>query len=93
MTMNKRELVAAAARRTGLTRAQTREALDAFLDAIAAALATGDDVVLRDLGRFSTWRQRQPVTDFGGTRHQVSAPRVAFSASPTLRRRLDEDPT
>ncbi len=90
--MDKRELVAAAARRSGLTRTQTREALDAILATVAAALVAGDGITLRDFGRFSTWQRRQTITTFGGGCHQVDTPQVTFRASAVLRRRLGEDP-
>jgi nucleoid DNA-binding protein len=90
--MDKRDLVAAAARRTTLTQTQTREALDAILATMAAALAAGDYVIFRDFGRFSTWQQQQPVTGFDGNHYHVDAPRVAFGAAPALRRQLCEKP-
>ena len=52
--MNKRQLVAAAAKKTSLTRRQMGEALEALLEAIAEALEAGDYVALSDFGRFST---------------------------------------
>ena len=40
--MNKTELIAAAAERSGLTKKDTEKALNAALDAITAALVAGD---------------------------------------------------
>jgi nucleoid DNA-binding protein len=50
--MNKRELIAAAARRTSLTQRQMREALDALLEIVEQTLTEGDQVALSDFGRF-----------------------------------------
>ncbi len=50
--MNKRQLIAAAARRSSLTQGQTREALEAILEVIAHALADGDHVTISGFGRF-----------------------------------------
>lgn len=88
--MDKRDLVARTARQTGLTQTQAHEALDAILAAIAAVLADGDEVTLRDFGRFAVWHRQQTVTGFDGTRHQVDVPQVLFKASAVLRRRLYE---
>jgi nucleoid DNA-binding protein len=54
--VNKRQLIAAAARRTLLTQRQTGEALEAVLETIAEALASGEPVVLSGFGRFETRR-------------------------------------
>lgn len=51
--MNKTELVAAVAERTGLSRGQAGDALDAALDAITAALAKGEEVKLVGFGTFA----------------------------------------
>ena len=88
--MDKRDLIAHAACRTGLTRAQTHTALEAILATIAEALAAGDEITFRDFGRFSVWHRQQSVTGFNGTRHQVDVPQVIFKASAVLRRRLYE---
>ena len=86
--MRKRELVEQAARGSSLTRKQMNEAVDAILDAIAAALIHGEPVILRGFGRFSTWRRRQQIRDFGGASHQVDGVQIRFNASAALRRRL-----
>ena len=50
--MNKSELIAAAAERTGLTRKDTEKALDAVLDIITAQLSKGEKVQLSGFGSF-----------------------------------------
>jgi nucleoid DNA-binding protein len=90
--MDKRRLVAAAARRCTLTRRQVDEALHAILETMAEAIAAGEPVVLRDLGRFSTWRRRQRIRGFNGQVHQVDEAQLTFKASAAMRRRLKGEP-
>ena len=92
--MDKRQLVATAARRTSLSRSQMREAVDAIFKVIAEALAGGDTVALSDFGRFSV--QDYPgreLSRFGGQGHYKvdSRPIPVFKSSQTLRRRLRGD--
>lgn len=91
--MNKRQLVAAAARRTSLTQRQVRQALDALLGTIAEALADGQPVALSDFGRFEA--QHYPgrqLRQFGGKgRFTVQGHSVpVFRSSEGLRRRVKE---
>ncbi|MCH5182303.1 MAG: HU family DNA-binding protein [Prevotellaceae bacterium] len=51
--MNKTELVNAIAAAAGLSKADSKKALDATLDAIAAAVKSGDKVALLGFGTFS----------------------------------------
>ncbi len=51
--MNKTELINAVAEKTQLTKAQAREAVDATLDAIGAALANNEKVALLGFGTFA----------------------------------------
>ncbi|MCR5526685.1 MAG: HU family DNA-binding protein [Lachnospiraceae bacterium] len=50
--MNKTELVAAMAEKSGLTKKDAESALKAFTDAVAAALTEGDKVQLVGFGTF-----------------------------------------
>ncbi len=51
--MNKAELIAAIAEKSGLSKANAKKALDAFIDSISEALANGDRV---SLVGFGTWK-------------------------------------
>ena len=89
--MNKRQLVATAARQTSLTRRQMGEALDALLEAIAEALEAGDYVALSDFGRFSTQKYvGRRLSRFGEQGHYAVESRLIpiFKSSQVLRRRL-----
>ncbi len=59
--MNRSELAAAVAEETGLSLAQATTALNASLDAIAKAVASGDIVALTGFGSFEP-RQRAART-------------------------------
>lgn len=91
--MNKRQLIAASARRSGLTQYQMRQAMEAMLETIAEALAASDDVVLSDLGRFyvQTYPGRR-LQRFDGTGCYTvdDRPVPAFRSSAALRRRIKE---
>lgn len=50
--MNKNDLVAAIKEKTGLTKEQSKNALDAALDAISETLINGDSVALIGFGSF-----------------------------------------
>ena len=51
--MNKSELIDAMADQAGLTKADAKKALDAFIDATSGALKSGDRVALVGFGSFS----------------------------------------
>ena len=91
--MNKRQLIAAAARRSLLTQGQVRGALEAVLAVIAGALAEGDHVTVSGFGRFDA--QLYPgrkLHRFDGKGHyMVDSRRVPFfRSSLALRRRIRE---
>lgn len=92
--MNKRELVAGAARRSSLTQRQMREALDALLETIVQTLAEGDQVALSDFGRFCL--QHYPgrtLQRFDGEGQYTVEDRSipVFKSSAALRRQLREE--
>ena len=53
LTMNKAELVDAMAEGAGISKADAKRALDAFIDATSGALSNGDRVSLVGFGSFS----------------------------------------
>ena len=86
--MNKTELIAAAAERAGMTKKDTEKALNAALDAITAALVSGDKVQVSGFGIFEVKERearmgRNPHT---GEAMEIAASRVpAFKASKTMK--------
>ena len=83
--MTKAELVAAIADKTGLNRTQSKDALDAVLDSVAATLKAGQDVRLVGFGSFV------PVERKAGTaRNPRTGETVKRAASKTARFRVGE---
>ena len=56
--MNKNELIAEVADAAELTKAKAAEAVDAFIDAVAKALASGDEVRLVGFGTFAVVKRK-----------------------------------
>lgn len=91
--MNKTEIVARLAARTGTSKAEAKRLLDAHIDAMAHHLAIGNRVVMRGIGSFWTHevpahRGRRP-TD-GETLEIPAKRQVSFRASDRLREAVQE---
>jgi DNA-binding protein HU-beta len=76
--MNKAEMIERIARETGLTKADSLRAVDAFLDNVTKALKKGDKVTLVGFGTFQAGRRqarsgRNPQT---GAPIKIAARRV-----------------
>ena len=89
--MNKRQLVAATARRSSLTQGQVREALESAVEVIAATLRDGDHVLIGGFGRFDV--QPYPARSlqrFDGSGHYPveSRPVPVFRSSKRLRQKV-----
>ena len=91
--MNKTELIAAAAERSGLTKKDAEKVLNAALDAITAALVEGDKVQVSGFGIFEVKERearmgRNPHT---GEAMEIAASKVpGFKASKTLKDALSK---
>ena len=85
--MNKTELSSAVAKQANLTQAQAKAAVEATLDAIAAAVKEGDKVALLGFGTFSVSERaaregRNPAT---GEKMTIAAKKVVkFKADAEL---------
>lgn len=53
LTMNKAELISAMAEKSGLSKVDSKKALDAFLGSVAETLKAGDKIALVGFGTFS----------------------------------------
>ena len=86
--MNKTELIALTAERTGLTKKDTERVINAALDAVSAAMAEGDKVQLSGFGAFDVKDRearvgRNPHTKEAG---EIPATKVpVFKPSKALR--------
>ncbi|MCC8397478.1 HU family DNA-binding protein [Paraburkholderia sp. MMS20-SJTR3] len=87
-TMNKQELIDVVAAKTGSTKTETAETLDALIGTITATVRKGDTVQLIGFGAFSTRARaarvgRNPVT---GAEIQISAAKtVKFTAGKAFK--------
>lgn len=85
--MNKTELVNAVAEKTGLSKTQAKDALEATLCSIAGALAKGDKIALIGFGTFSVTEKaaREGINPSNKQKIQIPAKKVVkFKAGADL---------
>ncbi len=83
--MTKAELITSIAERTGLNKAQTKDALEGFIDSVTASLKSGEEVRLVGFGSFV------PVKRAAGTaRNPRTGETVKRPASTTARFKVGE---
>ena len=90
--MNKAELTDAVASSSDLTKADAARAIDATINAISGALASGDNVALVGFGTFSVRHRaaRQGRNPQTGATIQINASKSAgFKAGKALKDRLN----
>lgn len=72
--MNKSELVNAIAEKSGLTKAEAKNALDATLEAVSEALAADDKVTLIGFGTFSVAKKEERTGINPRTKETITIP-------------------
>ncbi|MGF6980060.1 DNA-binding protein HU-beta [Paraburkholderia sp. JPY465] len=72
--MNKQELLDAVAAKTGTTKAETTETLDALIGTIASAVTQGDAVQLIGFGSFSTGARAARIGPNPATGAEIQIP-------------------
>ena len=91
--MNKTELIAVAAEQAGLSKKDTERALAAMLDAITAALASGEKVSLVGFGTFETKSRNARMGRNPKTKEEIRIPASkapVFKAGKALREAVAE---
>ena len=86
--MNKTELIAVAAQASGMTKKDTERVLNAALDAITAALVSGDKVQLSGFGTFELKDREARVGRNPHTKESIEIPATTvpvFKASKVLK--------
>jgi len=86
--VTKGDVVDSVARKTGMTKKDAGEAVEAVLDVITSALRSGDSVTFTGFGKFSTSRraERQGVNPRTGAPVTIRAANVPkFSAGSQLK--------
>ena len=72
--MNKAEFIDAVAEKTGLSKKDTKVALEATLETITEALAKGDSVSFIGFGTFATSKRAERTARVPGTGAEVKVP-------------------
>ena len=86
--MNKTELIAAAAERSGISKKDAERALNAAIDSITASLASGEKVQISGFGIFETKDREARVGRNPHTKQAIEIPATrvpAFKASKNLK--------
>ena len=86
--MNKTELIALTAERTGLTKKDTERVINAALDAVSTAMAQGDKVQLSGFGAFDVKDREARVGRNPHTKEAIDIPATrvpVFKPSKALR--------
>lgn len=86
--MNKTDLIALTAERTGLTKKDTERVINAALDAVSAAMAEGDKVQLSGFGAFDVKDREARVGRNPHTKEAIDIPATrvpVFKPSKALR--------
>jgi DNA-binding protein HU-beta len=91
--MNKTELIAAVAEKTGLKKADAKAAVEAVLASVADTLAAGNDVTLPGFGTFTVKARearegRNPLT--GETITIAASKAPAFKAGAALKAQVNK---
>ncbi len=90
--MNKAELIDAIAAGSGLTKADSRRALDAFIEATESALKKGDRVALVGFGSFGVSKREARKGRNPQTGKEINIPAknvVKFKAGTDLTRKVN----
>lgn len=72
--MNKSELISAMAAESGLTKADSKKALDAFMSSITKALKDGDKVSLVGFGTFAVFERAERTGINPSTKAKITIP-------------------
>lgn len=90
--MNKAELIDAIANGSGLTKADSRKALDAFIEATESSLKKGDRVALVGFGSFSVSKREARKGRNPQTGKEINIPAknvIKFKAGTDLNRKVN----
>ena len=92
--MNRSDLIRQVSEESGIPQAQIEQILDLILEAIQETLAFGDNVVIKNFGKFEV-RERAPTVrrnPRSGTEIKVPRKRgLLFHPAPKLRTDIQED--
>ena len=90
--MNKQELISVIAESTGLSKAETRKAVQAFIDTVAQSLAKGEVITLIGFGGFFAVQRSEKTAKNVRTGEKIVIPArkaVKFRAGKSLSDTVD----
>jgi DNA-binding protein HU-beta len=85
--MNKKELVIAAATKSGITQREIQQSIDPFLECILEALEKGEKIIIQKFGTFSVkeWNERRARNPSTGESFLVPPKKVVkFKVTPMI---------
>ena len=91
--MNKTELIAAVAEKTGLTKKDAERVINATFETVTASLAKGDKVAISGFGNFEVKAREARVGRNPRTKETIQIPATrlpAFKASKALKDSISE---
>jgi DNA-binding protein HU-beta len=91
--MQKTDLIAEVAKKTEVTQTETAKVVNAAIDAIIAALKSGDKVTLTGFGTFEVRATKARTGTNPATREKIQIPagkRVSFSAGAVLKKEVTQ---
>ena len=91
--MNKAELINAIAEESGLSKADSKKALDAFVSTVIKTLKEGDKIALVGFGTFEVKERAERAGINPATREAITIPaskHLSFTAGKTLKANLNK---
>lgn len=92
--MNRTDIIKSIAHKESLPTSTVQRVLNTFLDLVALSLSAGDEVALREFGKFEPRARRAVVRRNPKTGEEIPVPEktsVGFIPSPNLKARLNPD--
>lgn len=91
--ITKKDLVEKIAEHTGLTQVETKIVVESFLDSVAKALQSGQNIEIRGFGRFKVKEKRARTARNPRTNEYIEVGagfKPVFEASKELRKRVND---
>lgn len=91
--MNRTELVKGVSDQEGIPANMVTQIVTSFLDLMALTLSAGDEVLLRDFGKFQPRERKASIRRNPKTGEKIAVPAktsVGFIPSPSLKARLNK---
>ena len=90
--VTKKDIVEMISDTTGLTQVDTKIVLEAFLEALSRAMREGNNIEIREFGRFKIKKQKARMAHNPRTNEPVQVPagyKLVFQASREMKKRIN----